>query len=105
MTAIELITDLRRAGATVTIAGDKLRLEAPQGVLTDEIKRRLATQKAEIVQLLQAETCPNGSGMPRCSHCSKFGPIGQAGCSIPGDPNVSMGRLIECTDFFPKTVH
>jgi len=105
MTALEILTDLRRAGALVTIAGDKLRLEAPRGVLTDELKQRLATQKAEIIRLLQAETCPNGRGMPRCSHCSKFGPIGQVGCSKPGNPGISMAGLIECLDFAARTIH
>jgi DNA-binding transcriptional regulator LsrR (DeoR family) len=58
MTALEILSDLRRAGAIVTVAGDKLRFEAPPGVLTDELKQRLATQKAEIIRLLQAETRP-----------------------------------------------
>jgi hypothetical protein len=105
MTTIEFLTDLKRAGANVTVREGKLRCEAPKGVLSDAIKQRLATQKDEIIRLLQAETCPNGRTMPRCSHCSKFGPIGQAGCSRPGDPNVGMARLIECPDFIMRTMH
>jgi hypothetical protein len=106
MNALEILADLRRAGALVTIAGDKLRLEAPKGVLTDELKQRLATQKAEIIRLLQAEAALSGYGRPRCYHCSKFGPIGaEAGCSNPGDPTVSMAGLVECPDFAARTVH
>jgi hypothetical protein len=109
MTALEILTDLRRAGTIVTIAGDKLRLEAPKGVLTDELKQRLATQKAEIIMLLQSETstaCPDGQAKPRCSYCSMFRPIGhEAGCSKPGDPNVSMTQLLGCPAFAAKTVH
>lgn len=104
MTALEILTDLRRAGVTVSIVGDKLRLKAPEGVLTEELKQRLAIQKAEIIKLLQAETASHG--MPKCSHCSKFGPIGkEAGCSRPGDLKFSMAALIECSDFVMKTVH
>jgi hypothetical protein len=105
MTALEILISLRRAGAIVTVAGDKLRFEAPPGVLTDELKHRLATQKAEIIRLLHAETWPSGRTMPKCSHCSKFRPIGQGGCSEPGDSTVSMVRLIECPDFVTRTVH
>ncbi len=102
MTAIEILTNLRKAGATVTIAGDKLRLEAPKGVLTDELKQRLSINKAEIIRLLQEEC----NGMPRCLMCSKFGRIGaEAGCSKPGDPSISMAQLIECPDFVTRTVH
>ena len=41
MTALEILTDLRRAGALVTIAGDKLRLEAPKGILTEGLNSSL----------------------------------------------------------------
>ncbi len=113
MTALEILIDLRRAGALVTIAGDKLRLEAPKSVLTNELKQRLAAQKAEIIRLLQAEPdaylegpATNGQGRPPCSTCSKFRPIGMQGCcSGPADPNFSMAMLIVCTNFAMKTVH
>ncbi len=102
---LELVNELRGSGVHLAVDGDRLRYRAPKGVLTDELKQRLTTQKAEIIRLLQAETCPNGPTMPKCSHCSKFAPIGQAGCSTPGDPTISMARLIECPDFVARTVH
>ena len=106
MTAFEILTDLREAGAIVTIAGDKLRLEVPKGVLTGELKQRLATHKAEIIGLLESETTTNGHVRPRCYQCSKFGSIGtNAGCSKPADGRVSMAALIECSDFIVKTIH
>ena len=106
MTALEILTDLRRAGALVTIAGDKLRLEAPKGILTEGLKQQLAAQKSEIIRLLQAETTTNGSGRTRCYHCSKFGPVGrEGGCSKPGDGNMNMAALLECPDFVTRTVH
>jgi hypothetical protein len=106
MTTIEFLTDLEKAGANVTVRDGKLRCEAPKGVITEDLKQLLATHKAEIISLLQAEAATNGHGRPCCCHCSKFGPIGaEAGCSKPSDPSYAMGELIECRDFVMKTVH
>jgi hypothetical protein len=41
-----------RHGATVSINGDRLRVEAPRGVLTPPIREALATHKLELLRLL-----------------------------------------------------
>jgi len=106
MSALELLTDLGKAGVNVTVREGKLRCEAPKGVITEDLKQLLATHKAEIISLLQTEAATNGHGRTCCYHCSKFGPIGAGTeCSKPGDSTVSMARLIECPDFVTRTVH
>jgi TubC N-terminal docking domain len=55
MTAERLLTVLWRCtGAAVSVSGDRLRVEAPPGVLTPSIREALAAQKADLLRLLAA---------------------------------------------------
>lgn len=114
MNALEILADLRRAGATVTIAGDKLRLEAPQGVLTNELKQRLATQKSEIIRLLTETTAsyregppyPDGLGRVKCFYCSKLEITGtKATCQVCGKSMSGIALLLDCENFATQMVH
>ena len=52
MTAEDLIQALDAGGARILAVGDKLRIEAPKGVLTEEIRRLLVQYKPEVLALL-----------------------------------------------------
>ncbi|MBI3864645.1 MAG: hypothetical protein HY290_22435 [Planctomycetia bacterium] len=52
MSADSLIEELRRAGVTLTVAGDELRFRAPAGVMTAELKATLAARKTELIEAL-----------------------------------------------------
>jgi len=52
MTPAELLAKLERLNVKVSLAGDKLRLEAPAGVLTPELKEALRQHKAALIALL-----------------------------------------------------
>lgn len=49
----ELLAELRKRDVYVTLDGEKLRLNAPAGVLGDAQKRELAERKAEIIAFLR----------------------------------------------------
>lgn len=53
MTVAELLSALRERDVHVTLDGDRLRLNAPAGALSDADKRDLAARKAEIVAFLR----------------------------------------------------
>ncbi|HEY0737078.1 MAG TPA: amino acid adenylation domain-containing protein, partial [Herpetosiphonaceae bacterium] len=53
MTIIELLDRLRDLNVTLWAEGDRLRFQAPQGALTDELRAALAGHKAEVLVLLQ----------------------------------------------------
>ncbi|MBU4532294.1 MAG: hypothetical protein KJ650_01405 [Firmicutes bacterium] len=52
MTPAELITELELRNIKVSLAGDKLRLEAPAGVLTPALKEAIAKHKPELIAIL-----------------------------------------------------
>ena len=52
MTAATLLADLFRQGALVTVVTDRVRVEAPKGVLTPAIRAALATNKTDLLRLL-----------------------------------------------------
>ena len=52
MMAATLLADLFRQGALVTVVTDRVRVEAPKGVLTPEIRAALAAHKTDILCLL-----------------------------------------------------
>ncbi len=62
MTAAErLLADLRRAGATVTVAGTDLRVEAPRGVLEPALRPTVAAHKGELLALVSREERGEGT--------------------------------------------
>ncbi|MGA7964299.1 MAG: thioesterase domain-containing protein [Gammaproteobacteria bacterium] len=54
MRVVELLEELRRFDAHIELDGDRLRLNAPAGVLTDDYRRQLQEHKAEIVSFLRS---------------------------------------------------
>ncbi len=59
MTTLELLSDLQNLDIHLERAGDKLRVDAPKGALTPELRAILLEQKAALLALL--------SGPPSCS--------------------------------------
>jgi thioesterase domain-containing protein len=53
VTAADLLAELRKLDVHVVLDGDRLRLNAPVGVLTDEHKRDLAQRKPEVIAFLR----------------------------------------------------
>ncbi|MDN5863893.1 MAG: thioesterase domain-containing protein [Gammaproteobacteria bacterium] len=52
MRAAELLSELRELDVQVELDGDRLRLRAPKGALSDDHRRQLREHKAEIVKFL-----------------------------------------------------
>jgi len=55
MTTAGLLADLRRLGVVLWAEGDRLRFNAPAGVLTPDFRAQLAERKAEILGLLRGK--------------------------------------------------
>ena len=54
--ALELLASLRSLKVTVSAHGDRLRLDAPAGVVTPEVRAKLTAHKAEILKILQDDS-------------------------------------------------
>jgi thioesterase domain-containing protein len=54
MSVAELLTELRKLDAHIVLDGDRLRLNAPTGVLTEQHRHQLQSRKQEIVNFLRA---------------------------------------------------
>ena len=52
MTPIEILRRLRQLNVGVRLGGDRLLLDAPKGVLTDDLMAELSRQKTEIISFL-----------------------------------------------------
>ena len=55
MTPEALLTELEQRGVKVSLTGDKIRFEAPVGVLTPELKETVRRQKPALIALLEAQ--------------------------------------------------
>jgi hypothetical protein len=53
VTTRELITDLRRRDIRLSVRGDRLRVDAPAGGLTPDVREILTRHKIDLLQLLQ----------------------------------------------------
>jgi TubC N-terminal docking domain len=54
MTPLELLTTLHGLGVTLTPWVDRLRVDAPAGVLTDDLRQALRTHKTALLDLVEA---------------------------------------------------
>lgn len=52
MNAAELIMELGARGVVIEAVGDRLRVDAPKGVITPELRQALASCKAEVLAIL-----------------------------------------------------
>lgn len=64
MNIVEFLAYLEGLGIKITVEGDRLRCNAPQGVLTPTIKTELGERKAEILNCLQQQQRGNLSPPP-----------------------------------------
>ena len=66
MSVPTLLAYLRQQGAELSIVGDRLRCNAPKGVLTPALLKELAEHKEELLDLLRAGSreMPDGSAPP-----------------------------------------
>jgi hypothetical protein len=55
MTLLGLLAELEERNVKVFLAGDKLRLEAPAGVLTPDMKEALVKHKPALMSLLSGQ--------------------------------------------------
>src|SRR5690606_348648 len=53
MNVLDLLSQLRRAGILLSLDGDKLKIKAPPGALTDAIKEQLKQHTAALIEFLQ----------------------------------------------------
>jgi hypothetical protein len=75
MTATRFLHDLQQLGVQVTARGDKLRVSAPKGVLTPELRTRIAEQKAALLVLLSTRPgCCEADEMTKKKEGSSFRP-------------------------------
>jgi amino acid adenylation domain-containing protein len=56
-----MLAHLRRLDVRLSVVGERLRCDAPRGVLTPELRTALARHKAELLKLLRAPDAPRGT--------------------------------------------
>jgi hypothetical protein len=55
MKAGELLIELRSRGVLIEPAGDRLKVDAPKGVITQELREALAACKSEVLAILAVD--------------------------------------------------
>jgi amino acid adenylation domain-containing protein len=65
MTIVELLGELRRANVQLSLEGDKLKIKAPQGALTDAMKDALKARKDEVMSFLRSAQEVSAAPFPR----------------------------------------
>ena len=56
MSIVDFLSDLRRAGIHISLNEDKLKIKAPSGALTNDIKLELKNRKEDIISFLREST-------------------------------------------------
>ena len=63
MTGAALLMECERRDIRITLAGDKLRVDAPPGAVTDALRQALAREKPAIIEVLQADAQARAAGL------------------------------------------
>jgi len=71
MSTAELLTDLQSRGVTITAEGDRLKIKAPKGTITPELRERLTASKSDIIAALQMPSRPELEAICRRA-CADF---------------------------------
>jgi pyochelin synthetase len=93
MTAAALLAELRNRGAALAVVGDKLRVEAPVGTITPEIREALARHKATLLAMLSSdsELCEHVAYDPELAEWYRENPhLTCARCFFAGRPLRAM---------------
>ncbi|HKT51762.1 MAG TPA: hypothetical protein VJV96_15790, partial [Candidatus Angelobacter sp.] len=56
MSCVELLLELRNRGARVWLEDERLRVAAPQGVLSDEIRHELKQRRNELIEWFKKQS-------------------------------------------------
>ena len=72
---VELLGYLRSLDVSLSLDGDALKCNAPQGVLTPELRQELAERKPEIVAFLRASRRARRNGKPGIAPMDRSGPL------------------------------
>src|SRR5262245_2949742 len=67
MTANQILDSLQARDITVTLNGDRLKIDAPAGSLTDEDRAQLRECKAELLKLLASDAFEPIKVCPICA--------------------------------------
>lgn len=62
MSASALLAELRAAGATLAVAGDRLKVQAAPGIITPELTARLKAAKPDLLAILGGAMPPADDG-------------------------------------------
>lgn len=68
MTAAALLATLRHRGASVAVVNHRLRIEAPAGTVTPELREALVVHKSEVAALLTDVEPPPATFDPDAGH-------------------------------------
>jgi len=63
MTGAALLQECERRDIRITLAGDKLRVDAPPGAVTDALRQLLTREKATIIEALRADAQARAAGL------------------------------------------
>ena len=58
MNVLDLLSSLRKANIQISLVDDKLKIKAPKGAVTPEIKQQLSEAKQEIIDFLREAAAP-----------------------------------------------
>jgi aspartate racemase len=61
----DLLTTLERLDVRVTLDGERLRVNAPRGALSEPLRRELAERRSELIEFLRAGAPPSSAPDPR----------------------------------------
>src|SRR5262245_50769883 len=64
MRVAEFVSDLRKLDVRLSVNGQRLRVNAPQGVLTDSLRAQLAEHKQELLEFLRNNSAPPALNPP-----------------------------------------
>lgn len=72
---VEFLGHLRSLDVSLSLEGDALKCNAPQGILTSDLRQELSDRKPEIISFLRTSRRARRTGKPSISRMDRSGPL------------------------------
>ncbi len=101
MNARQLLAELEQAGVILAPRGDRLHVDAPKGVVSDEIRHQMVRHKPELLRLVQESTESTSKASQVAA--MKLNDFARAGLVVKVESEVLGTELLLVSDNVPRS--
>ena len=102
MNAQRLLAELQQSGVVLGLRGDRLHVDAPKGVVSEELRKQMLRQKPDLMRLLRTDSGMQESGDARVA-AMRLDEFARAGLIVQVRSEVLGTEILFASDDVPES--